>query len=212
MDGRLDTAASRSDLVRLAVRLIIEEALDAAVTDAPGRERCERAAAGGKGYRGGYRWRPLKTAAGAVDDAAPQRRETPEPFVAAIRRGLAGRTAALEDLAVELDARGRSTRDIEDAVTGEDGKRLWSRAAVSEVTEKLWAKYDAFCTRELAEHRIVHLDVDGIAERLRAGRPREAVLAAPSRPPGLDPFRDGSRGLLARDGASARTAARCSCT
>ena len=44
MDGRLDTAASRSDLVRLAVRLIIEEALDAEVTDALGRERYERAA------------------------------------------------------------------------------------------------------------------------------------------------------------------------
>ena len=66
MDGRLDTTASRSDLVRLAVRLIIEEALDAEVTDALGRERCERAAGGGKGYRGGYRRGTPKTAAGAV--------------------------------------------------------------------------------------------------------------------------------------------------
>jgi len=178
MDGRLDTAASRSDLVRLAVRLIIEEALDAEVTDALSRERYEPAAGGGKGYRNGYRRGTVKTAEGAVDYAAPQLRETPEPFVSAIRQGLAVRTEALEDLAVELYARGLSTRDIEDAFTGEDGKQLLSRAAVSEVTEKLWAEYDVFCTRDLGEHRIVYLYVDGIAERLRAGRPREAVLAA----------------------------------
>ena len=102
MDGRLDTAASRSDLVRLAVRLIIEEALDAEVTDALGRERYERAAGGGKGYRNGYRRETVKTAEGAVTYAAPQLRETPAPFVAVIRQGLAGRTEALEDLAVEL--------------------------------------------------------------------------------------------------------------
>jgi transposase-like protein len=182
------------------------------VTDALGRERYERAASGGKGYRNGDRRGMVKTAEGAVNYTAPQLRDTPEPFVSAIRQGLAGRTEALEDLAVERYARGLSTRDIEDTFTGEDGNRLLSRAAVSEVTEKLWTEYDAFCTRDLAEHRIVYLYVDGIAERLRAGRQREAVLAAPSSPPGLDPFRDGSRGLLARDGASAQTAARCSCT
>ena len=44
IDGRLGTAASRSDLVRLAVRLIVEEALDAEATEAVGRERYERAA------------------------------------------------------------------------------------------------------------------------------------------------------------------------
>src|SRR5947199_8592637 len=36
----------------------------------------------------------------------------------------------------------------------------------------------AFTTRDLAEHRIVYLFVDGRAERLRAGQPREAVMAA----------------------------------
>jgi hypothetical protein len=39
MDGRLERAASRSGLVRLAVRLLVEEALDAEVADALGRER-----------------------------------------------------------------------------------------------------------------------------------------------------------------------------
>src|SRR3982750_1350022 len=103
---------------------------------------------------------------------------TPKPFVSAIRQNLSGRTEALEDLAIELYARGLSTRDIEETFTDETGRRLLSRAAVSEITERLWAEYEAFTTRDLAEHRIVYLFVDGIAERLRAGQPREAVMAA----------------------------------
>src|SRR4051812_35810261 len=62
--------------------------------------------------------------------------------------------------------------------TDEAGRRLLSRAAVSEITERLWAEYEAFTTRDLGEHRVVYLFVDGIAERLRAGQAREAVLAA----------------------------------
>jgi transposase-like protein len=75
-------------------------------------------------------------------------------------------------------ARGLSTRDIEDAFTDESGKRLLSRAAVSELTERLWTEYEAFSKRDLSEHAIVYLYVDGIAERLRPGQRREAVLAA----------------------------------
>ena len=48
-------------------------------------------------------------------------RETPKPFSSAIRKALAGRTEALEELAVELYAGGLSTRDIEDAFTDESG-------------------------------------------------------------------------------------------
>jgi transposase-like protein len=120
----------------------------------------------------------MKTAEGMVEYAAPQVRATSEPFVSAVRENLAGRTGALEDLAIELYARGLSTRDIEDTFTDEKGRRLLSRAAVSEITERLWEDYAAFTKRDLAEHRVVYLYIDGIAERLRAGQPREAVLAA----------------------------------
>src|SRR5271166_6675871 len=66
MNGELGTAAGRSDLVRLALRLIVEEALEGevatrwAASDARGD--------GGKtGYRNGYRMGKVKTAEGAVD-------------------------------------------------------------------------------------------------------------------------------------------------
>jgi hypothetical protein len=87
---------------------------------------------------------------------------------------------------------------------------LLSKTAVSEIGARLWADDQKFCRRDLGEHEIVYLFFDGIAERIRPGQKREPVLAAPSRPPGLDPFRVGSRRLLARDGASPRTARRFS--
>jgi transposase-like protein len=176
MDG--GTEADRSELVRLAVRLIVEEVLEAEARDKLGRERYERAEAEACGYRNGYRTGRLKTAEGAVKFSAPQLRDTSEPFVSAVRENLAGRTQALEDLAVELFARGLSTRDIEAAFTDAEGRRLVSRAAVSEITERLWEEYEAFTRRDLSEFDIVYLFVDGIAERLRAGCAREPVIAA----------------------------------
>jgi transposase-like protein len=178
IDGRLVSAPERSDLMLLAARLILEEALEGEVRDRLGRERYERTEGPPTGYRNGYRTGRMKTAEGMVEYAAPQVRATSEPFVSAVRENLAGRTGALEDLAIELYARGLSTRDIEDTFTDEKGRRLLSRAAVSEITERLWEDYAAFTKRALAEHRVVYLYIDGIAERLRAGQPREAVLAA----------------------------------
>src|SRR6476469_7090441 len=178
MNGELGTAAGRSDLVRLALRLIVEEALEGEVSDVLGRERYERGEGEKAGYRNGYRPGKVKTAEGAVDYSAPQVRDMPEPFVSGVRAALSGRTQELERVAVEFYARGLSTRDIEDAFTDETGRRLLSRAAVSEITERLWTEYEGFSRRDLSEHGIVYLFVDGIAERLRPGQSREAVLAA----------------------------------
>jgi putative transposase len=177
MNGDLGTAEGRGDLVRLALRLIVEEALEGEVSDALGRERYDRGQGEKAGYRNGYRTGEVNTAEGAVDYSAPQIRTRPSRSSRAWA-ALSGRTRELERLAVELYARGLSTRDIEDAFTDETGRRLLSRAAVSEVTERLWAEYEDFCRRDLAEHSVVYLFVDGIAERLWPGQRREAVLAA----------------------------------
>jgi transposase-like protein len=50
--------------------------------------------------------------------------------------------------------------------------------AAPELTERLWADYQAFASRELGEFKVLYLFVDGIAEKLHLGQPREAVLAA----------------------------------
>ena len=55
---------------------------------------------------------------------------------------------------------------------------MLSRTAVSEVTEALWQEYEAFATRDLSEVKPLFVFLDGIAEKLRSGAAREAVLAA----------------------------------
>ena len=167
-----------SKLVRLAARLIIEEALESEARDALGRDYYARGAAPGAGYRNGYRTGRLKSAEGAIAYSAPQIADRVTPFRSAIREIVRGRTAELEALAVEMYARGLSTRDIEALFADADGHSLLSRTAVSEITERLWAEYEGFAGRELAEFEVVYLFVDGIAERLHLGQPREAVLAA----------------------------------
>src|ERR1700751_6218282 len=79
MNGDLGTAEGRRDLVRLALRLIVEEALEGEVSDVLGRERYERGEGEKAGYRNGYRPGKGKTAEGAVGYSAPQGRGMPRP-------------------------------------------------------------------------------------------------------------------------------------
>jgi transposase-like protein len=178
MDGEGTASDGRSELVRLAARLIIEEALEGEAEDALGRGYYARGAAPEAGYRNGYRTGRLKSAEGAIEYSAPQIADRAEPFRSRIRATLRGRTEALEGLAVEMYARGLSTRDIEAAFADETGQPLLSRSAVSTITERLWAEYEGFASRDLSEFEVIYLFVDGIAERLHLGQPREAVLAA----------------------------------
>ena len=104
---------------------------------------------------------------------------------------------------------GLSTRDIEALFADATGKSLLSRTAVSTITERLWAEYEGFASRDLAEFDVAYLFVDGIAERLHLGQPREAVLAA------WGILADGKKALLhlARRAAasSSRTCAGAAC-
>lgn len=166
-----------SELVRLAVQEIVEEALEGVTRDVLGRGYYERRGEL-EGHRNGYRKGKLKTSEGQVDYAVPQVRGVDSAAIAALRARLSGRTEALEGLALEMYARGCSTRDIEAIFTDDEGRSLLSRTAVSEVTEALWQEYEEFATRDLSEMRLLYLFLDGIAEKLRPGAKREAVLCA----------------------------------
>jgi len=178
LEGDVESGDMVSELVRRSVQLIVEEALEGKVEDVLGRgyyERGER----GSGHRNGYRRGRLKTSEGRVDYALPQVRGVADiSSVRGLRELLGGRTEALERLALEMYARGCSTRDIEAIFADEEGRSLLSRTAVSELTESLWEEYEAFASRDLSELRPLFLFVDGIAERLRPGAKREAVLCA----------------------------------
>jgi putative transposase len=103
---------------------------------------------GGAGSRGRRRGRAgllragrgrLRTAEGPIEYGVPQAADRAEPFVSRVRARLAGRTAELERLALEMFARGLSTHDIEAAFWDDTGASVLSRAAVSQVTERLWS-------------------------------------------------------------------------
>lgn len=169
--------ADRSGLVRQAARLIVEEALESEAAQQLGRDYYEHGASE-RGYRNGYRTGKVKTAEGVIEFAVPQVSDTAEPFRSQIRQVIRGRTEELERLAVEMYARGLSVRDIEAAFTDETGRCALTKSAASELTERLWADYQTFAGRDLGEFKVLYLFVDGIAERLHLGQPREAVLAA----------------------------------
>ena len=178
IEGRLASPAGRSELVELATRLIVEEALEGEVRDALDRGYYERGDAPGQGHRNGHRTHRLKSAEGGLEYSAPQVAGLAQPFRSALRDHLKGHTEALESLSVEMLARGLSVRDIEDAFKDETGRLLLSRTAVSEIGKQLWEDYQAFKSRDLAEYDIAYLFIDGIAERIRPGQRREPVLAA----------------------------------
>ena len=178
IEGKLSSPDARGQLVDLAARLIIEEALEAETRDTLGRGYYEHGGDPGRGHRNGNRTGRLRTAEGAVEYTAPQVAGGEEPFRSRIRSELKGNTERLERLATELLARGLSTRDIEDAFRDESGSLLLSRTAVSEIGERLWEDYLEFSKRDLGGHDVAYLFVDGIAERIRPGQRREPVLAA----------------------------------
>jgi transposase-like protein len=165
----------RSDVVRLVAQLIVEGGLEVEGTDALGREYYVRGAAG-TGYRNDYRAGRQKTAEGMVEYAAPQISDRAVPFRDRLYEIIRGRTEELEALAVEMYARGLSTRDIEALLVDARGQSPVSRTGVSEITQRLWAEYEAFASRDLSEFEVIYLFVDGLAERLR--QPREPALAA----------------------------------
>jgi putative transposase len=172
-----ERGGERSALVRQAARLIVEEALEAEAAQELGRDYYAHGAAG-RGYRNGYRTGKVKSAEGTIEFAIPQVSDTAEPFRSQIRQVIRGRTEELERLAVEMYARGLSVRDIEAVFTDETGRCVLTKTAASELSERLWADYQGFAGRDLAEFKVLYLFVDGIAEKLHLGQSREAVLAA----------------------------------
>ena len=175
MDGTRRVTDTKSELVKLATRLLLEEAGEAEARDALGREYYRHG--GGRGHRNGHRTARLRSAEGAIEFSVPQVRGL-RGWRSQVREALAGSTEELERLAIEMYARGLSVRDIETAFTDRRGQCRLTRTAVSELTERLWRDYQEFASRDLSASAILYLFIDGIAERVHLGQPREPVLAA----------------------------------
>src|SRR2546425_5653512 len=181
---RQDLATSNEvagDWIRRAAQVLVEQMLSAEVEEALGRGSYQRRDEDGRaGYRNGYKTRSIRTAEGKVAVDVPQVRGREEPYRSAVWQALGKRSPALEKLAVEMYARGLSTRDIEDLLKElSDGQEqsLLSKSAVSRVTEVLWEEFEAFAKRDLSSFDVVYLFCDAVYESLRqqAGC-RQAIL------------------------------------
>jgi transposase-like protein len=168
-----------SALVDTVTRLVVQELLEGEQADAlEGRGRYERRGEGRGGLRNGYEPGRIRTAEGAIGVQVPQIRGAGEPYRSVLMGFLEGNTDVLDRLVTEMYARGLSTRDIEDAFRDATGELLISKSAVSEITDRLWEDYEAFCARDLSEIDVEYLFVDAIFESLRRQGAKEALLAA----------------------------------
>jgi putative transposase len=96
------------EVARLSVRLVIQAAVEAEVTEFLGRDRYARGERERAGHRNGHAELTVKTTAGPVVLARPKLRGTDQPFTSRLLGKGVSRTNALEALVLSGFVRGLS--------------------------------------------------------------------------------------------------------
>jgi putative transposase len=163
----------------LSVRLVMQAALEAEVTEFLGRERYVRGERERAGYRNGHAELHVKTTAGPVVLERPKLRGTTEPFASRLLGKGVSRTNALEALVLSGFVRGLSVRDVEAALAEALGpEAALSKSTVSRVCEAIKTEFDAWKTRDLSGIELEYLFCDGSHFRMHPGARAEPVLCA----------------------------------
>jgi putative transposase len=178
--------ASQQDLgqvleqvARLSVRLVMQAALEAEVSEFLGRDRYARGERERAGYRNGHAELTVKTTAGPVVLERPKLRGTAQPFASRLLGKGVSRTNALEALVISGFVRGLSTRDVEAALGEVLGpEAALSKSTVSRICQAIKDEFDAWKTRDLGGIELEYLFLDGSHFRMHPGAPAEPVLAA----------------------------------
>jgi transposase-like protein len=167
------------EVARLSVRLVMQAALEAEVTEFLGRDRYVRGERERAGYRNGHAELTVKTTAGPVVLERPKLRGTTQPFVSRLLGKGVSRTNALEALVISGFVRGLSTRDVEAALAEVLGpEAALSKSTVSRICQAIKDEFDAWKTRDLSGIELEYLFLDGSHFRMHPGAPAEPVLAA----------------------------------
>ena len=165
-------------LIQLSMRKLVQELLEKEVSEYIGKAYYEQGEAR-NGHRNGYKDVHLRTAEKKLLIERPQVTNSEEPFHSRFWKHIKGNTEQLEKIAVEMYARGCSTRDIEELLKDEFGNILLSKSAISQLNKRLWEEYEAFCKADLADYDIVYIFCDAVYESLRLHKSRkEAILVA----------------------------------
>jgi putative transposase len=167
------------EAARLSVRLVIQAAVEAEVTEFLGRDRYARGKRERIGYRNGHAELTVKTTAGPVVLERPKLRGTSEPFASRLLGKGVSRTNALEALVLSGFVRGLSVRDVEAALAEALGpEAALSKSTVSRVCEAIKTEFDAWKLRDLGGIELEYLFLDGSHFRMHPGARAEPVLCA----------------------------------
>lgn len=163
-------------LVELGMSKVVQDLLEKEVEQHIGTSYYEQVD-NRSGYRNGYKPAHLNTAEKRILIEKPQVSDSPDPFKSTIWPQIKGNTQRLEKIAVEMYARGCSTRDIEELLKDEHGHILLSKSAISQLNETLWKEYESFSKADLSNYDIVYIFCDAVYESLRLYKSRkEGIL------------------------------------
>jgi putative transposase len=166
-------------VARLSVRLVMQAALEAEVTEFLGRDRYRRDQQARPGYRNGHAELHVKTTAGPVVLERPKLRGTDQPFASRLLGKGVSRTNALEALVLSGFVRGLSVRDVEAALAEALGpEAALSKSTVGRICEAIKTEFDAWKARDLSGIEPEYLFLDGSHFRMHPGARAEPVLAA----------------------------------
>jgi putative transposase len=166
-------------VARLSVRLVMQAALEAEVTEFLGRDRYVRGERDRAGYRNGHAEVTVKTTAGPVVLERPKLRGTDQPFASRLLGKSVSRTNALEALVLSGFVRGLSVRDVEAALAEALGpEAALSKSTVSRICEVVKQEFDAWKHRNLSGIELEYLFLDGSHFRMHPGARAEPVLCA----------------------------------
>jgi putative transposase len=167
------------EVARLSVRLVMQAALEAEVSEFLGRDRYARGDRDRQGYRNGHAELTVKTTAGPVVLERPKLRDTDQPFSSRLLGKGVSRTNALEALVISGFVRGLSTRDVEAALAEVLGPEAGlSKSTVSRVCQAIKDEFDAWKHRDLSGIELEYLFLDGSHFRMHPGARAEPVLCA----------------------------------
>lgn len=167
------------EVARLSVRLVLQSALEAEVTEFLGRDRYARGERDRQGYRNGYQPTSVKTTAGEVELRRPKVRNTLEQFSSRLLGRGVTKTNALESLVISGWVRGLSDRDVEEALRealGDDA--TVSKSTVSRICEQIKHEFAAWRERDLSAVELDYLFVDASHVKMHDRARSEPVLVA----------------------------------
>lgn len=174
-----DLPQALEEVTRLSVRLMLQAALEAEVTEFLGRDRYQRGEREREGYRNGYQPLTIRSTAGPIVLERPKLRGTAEAFASRLLGVAVTRTNALEALVISSFVRGLSVRDVEQVLEEALGPEAGiSRSTVSRICQAIKEEFDAWRTRDLSGVELDVLFLDASHFRYHPGAKAEPVLCA----------------------------------